>query len=179
MKSDGGSDGDVPRLVLSRFWLWQWGVLRISHLSIKGRIPVSQIVSKYENRWNIFVRGAGWVVASGQGEGLHNCPERGGVHRSKQFKDQMNRIIAPRTINTLNILSLRWKYSFVLKSRQSRTVSSILLFIDWSWVQSIEFYCSVPGDLTLLLNIYNSGSWDLLIFLISLTSCLLRSHQVF
>ena len=69
---------------------------------------MSQIVSKYENRWNIFVRGAAdelWLVV--RGRDYITVQREGGVHRSKQFKDQMNGIIAPRTINTLNILSLR------------------------------------------------------------------------
>ena len=71
-------------------------MLRISHLSIKDQIPMSRIVSKYENRLNLFVRGS---VVVGEG-GLHNCPVRGGLHRSKQFKDQVNGIVAHRAINT-------------------------------------------------------------------------------
>ena len=72
-------------------------MLRISRLSIKDQIPMSRIVSKYENRLNLFVRGS---VVVGEG-GLHNCPVGGGLHRSKQFKDHMNGIVAPRAIITL------------------------------------------------------------------------------
>ena len=40
-------------------------MLRISHLSIKDQIPMSRIVSKYENRLNLFVRGS---VVVGEGD---------------------------------------------------------------------------------------------------------------
>ena len=53
---------------LSRVLLWLW-VLRISHLSIKDQIPVSRIVSKYENRLNVvFVPGLVSARCRGRGD---------------------------------------------------------------------------------------------------------------